>query len=142
MSKKATERTLSRTRAQYRGSPSRSSKPERRLNTTVETRELLECLRLLDVVHASQTRAEQVLLYQTRTAILERIGELQGFRTDLLTRAAKTRVTFSLGFDRLVMPSPAQFDALKAANDSLAWCGYYLAPKRRSVRIRVGSEID
>jgi hypothetical protein len=62
MSKKATERTLSRTTAKYRGSPSRSSQPERGLNTTVETRELLECLRLLDVIHASQTRAEQVLL--------------------------------------------------------------------------------
>ena len=37
-------------------------------------------------------------------------------------------MTFSLGFGRLVMPSPAQFDALKAANESFAWCGYYLAP--------------
>jgi hypothetical protein len=47
------------------------------LNTTVETRELLECLRLLDVVHASQTRAEQILLYQTGTAILERMANFR-----------------------------------------------------------------
>ncbi|MCK9689267.1 glycoside hydrolase domain-containing protein [Scleromatobacter humisilvae] len=38
---------------------------------------------------------------------------------------------FFIGIDRDVMPSPAQLDALRSANSSVSWCGYYLAPAPR-----------
>ena len=127
MSKKSIERERKSVGVQPREVNPRSTKRQRGLREAAETRELLDCLRLIDVLRAGQNRAEQVLLYEARLAILDRISQLQGLRIPL-RRGADVVAAFSLGFDRSVMPSPAQFDALRDANASLAWCGYYLAP--------------